>query len=160
MEQYQSRQPGEILRLATSLPYAEPGLYLLLEPQADVVTLCRLEAEAETGLLVATADLVRVAPTDLSCFHRTGITGQFDVDPLAVYEIAVDDIVKPRLGASVPTGLYQVIELDGEDILLSRLHSNEDGKLATSSRLSWIARSELPMFRKMRIPGDLLPGGE
>ena len=47
-------------------------------------------------------------------------------------------------------GLYQVVAVEGEDIQVSRLHSNEDGRLGTTHRLSWLSMAELPMFRVLK----------
>lgn len=64
--------------------------------------------------------------------------------------ISVGTNLEPLPGTSVlPPGLYQVAAIDGDDIQLSRLHRNEDGNLATTARLSWIARSQLGLFRQV-----------
>ena len=64
------------------------------------------------------------------------------------------DILEPSHGASLPIGLYEVVQIEDDDYLLSRLHTNEDDKLATTSRVSWIGRSELGMFRRLHITDD------
>jgi hypothetical protein len=72
--------------------------------------------------------------------------------------VAVGDILEPVTeAASVPLGLYEVVAIEGDDILLSRLHTNEDGRLGTSGRNSWIARSEIGSFRLVRVTGGLRP---
>jgi hypothetical protein len=73
-------------------------------------------------------------------------------------QIATGDILEPIVeSASVPVGLYQVTEIEGADILLTRLHANEDGKLSKAGRVSWIARSELGLFRKLHVSDDRVP---
>ena len=50
-------------------------------------------------------------------------------------ELAIGAVLEPASDrASLPAGLYQIVDIDGEDIQVSRLHSNEDGNLGTSAR--------------------------
>lgn len=45
--------------------------------------------------------------------------------PSALRDVSIGDILELLSDASVPTGLYQVIEFDGDDILLAHVHSND-----------------------------------
>jgi hypothetical protein len=157
MAEYRTKQPGDVLLLREDLDGASAGFYVWVNPYADGVTLCLLGEDPESGDLVTTAGAVTITLADLSCFFPTGLTVEFVTDTSVPSDLAPGDILEALRGASVPIGLYQVTRIEDDDVLLSRLHSNEDDKLATTGRVSWISCAELGAFRKLQITEDLLP---
>ena len=88
----------------------------------------------------------------ISGFGSVIVNGVHWSDDASV-EITLDD----DKGIKDDLRVGMVVEIEGEDIRLSRLHSNEDRKLATTQRHSWIARSQLDSFRTLRIEDNLMP---
>ena len=159
MMEYRTKQPGDVLALSKEVAGASIGYYVLVNPYSDTVLLCLLGEDPDSGDLVMTERTVSVPLADLSCFQPTGLSVEI-AGALSIYSganVDVGDILEPVRGASVPVGLYQVIKTEGTDVLLSRVHSNEDGKLATTSRVSWISQAELGSFRRLRIMDALRP---
>jgi hypothetical protein len=155
MSDYRTKQAGDVLVLRAELPEAAAGYYVLLDPKSTPVRLCLVGEDLETGQLVATAEVVAVEPADLSIFEPTGISAQIDAAPATLMSVEPGDIVEPLFSsADVPTGLYQVIESDSTWTDLSRLHSNEDGKLATTGRTARIASSNLCAYRRLHVADD------
>ena len=160
MNNYRTKQPGDVLFLEHDLKTADSGFYVLLNPHADMVSLCRLGEDLQTGNLVITKNIVEVLIADLSCFQSTGLSLEISGLSSAATDTAViiGDILEPiNDGAALPVGLYQVISSEGNSVLVSRLHSNEDGKLATTARTSGITLKDLKLFRTLKIVDELRP---
>lgn len=156
MSNYRVKQPGDILVLREELPNAAQGFYVLLDPTSTPVRLCLVGEHLETGQLIATAEMIEVEPAALSLFEQTGISAEIDVQPSSLLRVEAGDILEPLYpSVEVPVGLYQVVETHSSKTILSRLHTNEDGKLATTGRISHISSDTLHCFRRLHIVDDL-----
>jgi hypothetical protein len=155
MSDREPEQPGDVLLLSQDSAHAGAGLYVLLDRCSFAAVLCRLGEEPDTQDLVATDVVLTIPAGELDRFEPTGLSIEIDDVSYAPLTVRPGDILEP--GEPIdgfPFGLYQVLRTNQAEVLLCRVHKNEDGKPGTAGRGTWIGRDSLGSFR-VRPTDDL-----